>query len=261
MPVKPAPETPGRYAMQSNTEHHSDSSGGAFATTHWSAVYTARDGDSSKAVAALERLCRSYWRPVYAFIRRDGRQPADAQDLTQEFFLRFIQKEWIDQLEHQRGKFRSFLLTFLKHFLSDERDRAGAQKRGGGQTFISLDELLAEERHACEPFHTLTPDQMFERRWAETLMERAVARLRQKYTDEGKAELFRHLKDLQPSERGAQSYVELGARFGLSEGAIKSAVHRMRLRHRDILRQEIARTLGSPEEVNDEIRHLIQVLA
>src|SRR5580765_5144175 len=118
---------------------HSDPSGAVFATTHWSVVFAARDGNPSDALAAMERLCRSYWRPVYAYIRRDGCQPADAQDLTQEFFRRFIEKEWIEHLEHQRGRFRSFLLTFLKHFLSDERDRAGAQKRGGGQTFVSLE--------------------------------------------------------------------------------------------------------------------------
>src|SRR6266567_2945283 len=138
--------------MHTKTNDLPESSGAAFATTHWSVVLAARDGDSSAAFAALERLCRSYWRPVYAYIRREGCQPADAQDLTQEFFRRFIQKDWIGHLEHQRGKFRSFLLTFLKHFLSDERDRAGAQKRGGGQIFIPLEELQAEESRAWEPF-------------------------------------------------------------------------------------------------------------
>jgi RNA polymerase sigma factor (sigma-70 family) len=246
--------------MSTNTDHHSDPSGAVFATTHWSVVFAARDGDASAAVAALERLCRSYWRPVYAYIRRDGYQTADAQDLTQEFFLHFIEKEWIDRLRHQRGKFRSFLLTFLKHFLSDERDRAGAQKRGGGQTVLSLDELQTEESHAFEPSESLTADQVFERRWAQTLMERTVARLRQEYIDEGKGELFQQLKDLQPGERGRRSYVEIGAPFGLSEAAVKSAVHRLRARHRDVLRSEIARTLSSAEEVDEEIRHLIQAL-
>lgn len=240
--------------------HHSDSSGGVFATTHWSVVLTARDGDSSEALAAMERLCRSYWRPAYAYIRRDGCPPADAQDLTQEFFRRFIEKEWIDHLQHTRGKFRSFLLTFLKHFLSDERDRAGAQKRGGGLTFLSLDELQAEESNLLQPSESLTADQVFERRWAQTMMEQAVARLQQEYIEEGKGELFHRLKDLQPGERGAQNYVDLGAALGLSEGAVKSAVHRLRLRYRDILRREIARTIGSAEEVDEEIRYLIQVL-
>ena len=237
-----------------------ESSGAAFATTHWSVVLAARDGDSAAAFAALEGLCRSYWRPVYAYIRRDGRAVADAQDLTQEFFCRFIEKEWIAHLQHQRGKFRSFLLTFLKHFLSDERDRAGALKRGGGQAFLSLDELQSEENRGFEPAEALTADQVFERRWAQSLMDRAVARLRKEYSDSGKAELFDQLKDLQPGERGVQGYVEIGARLGLSEGAVKSAVHRLRLRHRDILRDEVARTISSRKEVNDEIRHLIQML-
>src|SRR6185295_284064 len=154
--------------MATTTNVFSEGSGGVFATTRWSVVLAARDGDSSAAFAALERLCRSYWRPVYAYLRREGCQPADAQDLTQEFFRRFIQKEWIDHLEHQRGKFRSFLLTFLKHFLSDERDRAGAQKRGGGQTFIPFEELQAEENRRFEPFDSMTADRVFERRWAQT---------------------------------------------------------------------------------------------
>ena len=176
--------------MFTKTQDHSNPSDGAFATTQWSVVFTARDGDTSKALAAMGRLCHAYWRPVYAYIRRDGCQPADAQDLTQEFFRRFIEKEWIEHLQHQRGKFRSFLLTFLKHFLSDERDRAGAQKRGGGQTIISLEELQTGENHGFEPSETWTADQVFERRWAQTVMDRAVARLRQEYAEDGKAELF-----------------------------------------------------------------------
>jgi RNA polymerase sigma-70 factor (ECF subfamily) len=197
---------------------------------------------------------------VYAYIRREGRVPADAQDLTQEFFRRFIEKEWLEHLQHQRGKFRSFLLTFLKHFLSDQRDRANAQKRGGGQALISLDEMADEERHAFARSDSLTADQVFERRWAQTLMERSVGRLRQEYVDAGKGNLFDQLKDLEPGERGARSYVEIGARFGLSEAGVKSAVHRLRLRHRDLLRREIASTLDSSEDVDEEIRQLMRAL-
>jgi RNA polymerase sigma-70 factor (ECF subfamily) len=247
--------------MSLHAEQHSRPSAGIFATTQWSMVVAARDGGSSEAFTALEGLCRSYWRPVYAYIRRDGFGREDAQDLTQEFFRRFIEKEWIDRLEHRRGKFRSFLLTFLKHFLSDERDRVGAKKRGGGQSFISLDELKAGESDAFEPRETLTADQVFEQRWAQTLMERAVARLRQEYVEAGQAGLFNQLKELHPGERGEPRYAEIGARFGMTESAIKSAMHRLRLRHRDLLRDEIGRTVSTREEVDAEIRHLIQALS
>jgi len=247
--------------MATNSHQLSEPSGAVFATTHWSMVLAAKEGNSSDAFAALEGLCRSYWRPVYAYIRRDGYSPVDAQDLTQEFFRRFIEKDWIDHLKHQRGKFRSFLLTFLKHFLSDERDRAGAQKRGGNRVFISIDELQTEDGRTFELPDTLTAEQAFERRWAQNLMDRAVARLRQEYVDDGKAELFERLKDIQPGERGESNYAEIGAQLGLSEGAVKSAVHRLRLRHREVLRGEIARTIGGTEEVDEEIRHLMRVLA
>lgn len=232
-----------------------------FATTHWSVVFMARDGDAPRAFAALERLCRAYWRPVYAYIRRDGSLPADAQDLTQEFFHHFIEKEWIGRLQHQRGKFRSFLLTFLKHFLSDQRQRAGAQKRGGRHAFISIEEMLAEEALASAPTAPLTADEAFEQRWAQNLVERGVCRLRAEYVRAGKGALFDALKDVEPGERGASSYAQIGERLGMTEGAVKSAMHRMRLRHREILRAEIARTTGNPAEVDEEIRHLIYVLA
>lgn len=247
--------------MPTKANQAPDPSSGIFATTHWSVVLSAKNDESSAAMLALDRLCRSYWRPVYAYIRRDGHTAPDAQDLTQEFFRRLIQKEWLNHLQHQRGKFRSFLLTFLKHFLSDERDRAGALKRGGDRTFIPLDDLQSEENRAFELSNALTAEQVFERRWAQALMERAVDRLRQEYQDEGKMDLFQTLKDLQPGERGDQSYAELGMRFGLSEGAIKSAMHRLRMRHREILRNEIADTLGNTGDVEEEIQHLIRVLA
>ncbi len=231
-----------------------------FRTTHWSVVLRARNDPSSKAREALAALCQLYWPPIYAYLRRTGHAPSDAEDLTQGFFVHLFEQDFLGHLQHQNGKFRSFLLVFLKNFLSDVRDKACSQKRGGGQTLISLDELEAEERHALEPSDSLTPEQVFERRWAHRLMERAVARLRAEYAAAGKEALFDELKDLHPGERGARSYVEIGALFGLSETAIKSAVHRLRLRHRDILRSEIANTISGPEEVEDEIRYLIQVL-
>jgi RNA polymerase sigma factor (sigma-70 family) len=246
--------------MEQHRKLNSSVSGGVFATTHWSIVLLARDGDSSAAFAALDRLCHDYWRPVYAYVRRDGYGPPDAQDLTQEFLTRFVHKEWLNHLKDQRGKFRSFLLTFLKHFLSDQRDRAGALKRGGGATLIPLDELQAEEQSALGVMQALTAEQIFERRWAQDVMDRAVAQLRHEYTDDGKAELYAQLKDLQPGERTSSGYVEIGRQLGLTESAVKSAVHRLRQRHRALLRAEIARTVSSEAEIDEEIRYLISVL-
>src|SRR5262245_6743132 len=194
--------------MSTSTDQRFHPSAAIFATTQWSVVVAARDGESAEAFAALEGLCRAYWRPVYAYIRRDGFSREDAQDLTQEFFRRFIEKEWIERLEHRRGKCRSILLTLLKHFLSDERDPAGAKKRGGGQRFISLGELKGGDSDAFEPRESLTAEQVFERRWAHTLMERVVARLGQEYAEAGQAELFHQLKELQPGERGERRYAE-----------------------------------------------------
>ncbi|HEY2952750.1 MAG TPA: sigma-70 family RNA polymerase sigma factor [Verrucomicrobiae bacterium] len=231
-----------------------------FTTTHWSVVLQAKHGSASQAGEGLARLCQTYWPPIYAYLRREGHAPADAEDLAQGFFVHLFEQDFLSHLRHRQGKFRSFLLKFLKHYLSDERDKARAQKRGGGQTFLSLDELKEEERRAFEPSDALTAEQAYERRWAQTLMERAVARLRREYADAGQAELFDQLKDLQPGERGARSYADIGARLGLSEAAVKSAAHRLRLRHRDVLRSEIAATVGRPEDVDEEIRHLIQVL-
>ncbi len=234
--------------------------GGVFATTHWSVVLAARDGGSPPADEAMEKLCRAYWPPLYAYIRREGHSATDAQDLTQEFFARLLAKDYLQHLRHQEGKFRSFLLTFLKHFLSDERDKAGAQKRGGGKIFVSLDETSAEERYLNAPVNGLSPDQIFDRRWAQTVMERALSRLREEYVVGGKAELFEQLKDVQPGEHGESSYAEIGARLGLARGTIASAVHRLRKRHREILREEIAQTVARPEEIDGEIRNLLAVL-
>lgn len=234
---------------------------GAFTTTHWSVVLTAKESDGTTADAAIDRLCRAYWPPIYAYIRRDGHGPEDAQDLTQEFLSRFVHRDWLNHLQDRRGKFRSFMLTFLKHFLSDQRDRDRAQKRGGGQPLVPLDAYEAEERSVLEPRERLTPDSAYERRWAQTLMERAVERLRLEYTENGRALLFDTLKDLQPGERNETSYADIGLRLGLSEQAVKNAVHRLRRRHREILREEIAQTLADPSELEEEIQYLMTVLA
>jgi RNA polymerase sigma-70 factor (ECF subfamily) len=232
-----------------------------FTTTHWSVVLAARDGDSRQAREALEKLCHTYWPPLYAYIRREGYGVEDAQDLTQGFFTRLMEKDYLGRLRDQDGKFRSFLLTFLKHFLSDERDRAGAQKRGGGKTIVSLDDSSAEACYLTEAADPMSPDQLFERRWAQTLLEQALHRLRQEYVDGGKLALFEQLKDLQPGEHGTLSYVELGEQLGMSEAAIKSAAHRLRRRHCELLREEIAHTVARPEEIDEEIRYLLTVLS
>lgn len=209
----------------------------------------------------MEKLCRAYWPPLYAFIRREGYAVAEAQDLTQDFFSRLLSKDYLQHLRHREGKFRSFLLTLLKHFLSDERDRAGAQKRGGDRPFLSLDEMTAEERHLVEPRNELSPDQIFERRWAQTVFVRGLHRLREEYAADGRADLFHELKDLQPGQHGERSYAEIAAKLGLAEGTIKSAIHRLRKRHREILREEIAQTVAAPEEVDGEIRNLLVILS
>jgi RNA polymerase sigma-70 factor (ECF subfamily) len=245
--------------MRSPGETPSPQTAARFATTHWSVVLAARDGDSRESLAALERLCCAYWRPIYAYIRRDGRGPADAQDLTQEFLCRLVHKDWLEHLHDQHGKFRSFLLTFLKHFLSDERRRAHSLKRGGGKTLVSLDAYETEERAAMELTADLTADQIYERRWARSVMAQAADRLRDEYRAWGRAALFEQIKDLQPGERGERNYAEIGASLGLSEQAIKSAVHDLRRRHREILRAEIARTVSDASEVDEEIRHLLQL--
>ena len=232
-----------------------------FAATSWTLVMAARQAGSPEAGAALEKLCESYWYPLYAYVRRKGNDPDKAQDLTQEFFYRLIRENYLGAVDRRRGKFRSFLLTFLKHFLSDQRDRAKAQKRGGGRALISLEEMAAEERGWAEPQDGATPEHLFERRWAHALLEQAVRRLRAEYVDNHKGELFDVLKDIQPGERGELSYAEIGARFGLTEQAVKNAVHRLRRRHREILRDEIAQTLNDASEIEGEIQHLMAVIA
>ena len=234
-------------------------SSGRFADTHWSVIFAAKEDDSVQAADAMETLCRTYWRPVYAFIRGQGHGQDEAEDLTQEFFTRLLAKNYLRHLHHREGKFRSFLLTFVKCFLSDERDKAGAQKRGGGKTFVSLDDTSAEDRHVGQTQNGLNPERLFERRWAQTLMEQAFHRLRAEYATAGKTALFEQLKDLQPGEHGESSYAGIAARLGLAEGTIKSAVHRLRRRHRELLREEIAQTVTHPEEIDEEIQSLLTV--
>lgn len=233
---------------------------GHFQTTLWTMVVHAGQSDSTRAREALAQLCQTYWYPLYAFVRRQGHPVHDAQDLTQAFFSRLLEKHALGQVDREKGKFRSFLLASLKNFLANEWDKEQAQKRGGGQAVISLDHNSAESRYGLEPGHDLSPDKIFERRWALTLLEQVLARLRDEYCSVGKADLFEQLKTTLTGESGSASYASIAERLGMTEGAIKVAAHRLRHRYRDLIRAEIAQTVASAEDVDDELRHLLSVL-
>jgi RNA polymerase sigma factor (sigma-70 family) len=234
----------------------------AFQTTHWSLVLAAREGHPSQARAALDELCRTYWYPLYAYVRRRGNPPAEAEDLTQAFFARLLEKELLRDLTPGMGRFRSFLLTTLKHFLANEWDRARAQKRGGGKALISLDEEQAEARYRVEPADPVTPETLYEQRWAWTVLEQVLGRLREEFVATERAELFDQLQVfLSAGKPPPNAYAEAAARTGLKEGTVKVAVHRLRRRYGELLRAQIAQTVADPREVEDELRYLIQVLA
>jgi RNA polymerase sigma-70 factor (ECF subfamily) len=233
---------------------------GWFATTHWSVVRAAGGEDSPQATEALEKLCRTYWYPLYAHVRRHGHGPEEAQDLTQEFFARLLAKEYTARADPALGRFRSFLLACLEHFLSEQRRRGRRLKRGGGQTLISWDAMRAEERYRAEPVDSVTPDQAYDRRWALTLLEQALARLGQEQSAAGKSELFAQLTDYLWGESSGSGYAKIAKRLGLREGALKVTVHRLRRRYRELLREEVAHTTGNREEVDDELRFLIRVI-
>jgi RNA polymerase sigma factor (sigma-70 family) len=249
----------------------SDSSGGdpnaelrlgrRFVTTRWSVVLAASDESSPTADSALAELCRSYWYPLYAFIRRHGHRPHDAQDSTQSFLVWLLTSKHLGLADPARGTFRSFLLARLKHFLSDERKVVRAQKRGGGLPLLSLDAQSAEERYRLEPVTDRTPERSFDQRWAMSLLQQAVARLEAEYAAANRAELFKELKPFHSAEGPSVSYRQAAERLGLSESAVKSAIFRLRQRHRELLREEVAKTVATPAEVNEEIRYLISVLA
>jgi RNA polymerase sigma factor (sigma-70 family) len=234
---------------------------GWFATTHWSVVLSAGGSDTPRAQEALARLCQVYWYPLYAYVRRRGYGPEDAQDLTQEFFARLLAHKWVGSADPQKGRFRSFLLTAMNHFLADEWDRLKAQKRGGGGRVLPLEVETAETRFQLEPADPLTPEKIYERRWAQTLLETVFEQLRQAYEAEGKAALFAELKGGLAQARAALPYAELAARLKLSEGALRVAMHRLRQRYREVLRAEIAHTVNEPGEVEEELRYLFRVLS
>jgi RNA polymerase sigma-70 factor (ECF subfamily) len=244
-----------------DTEVSTSARGNWFTTTHWSLVLNARDPSSPLAAAALEKLCRVYWYPLYAYVRRVGEDEESAKDITQGFFARLLEKNYLAQVQRERGKFRSFLLASLKHFLSDERDKARAQKRGGGQPMISLDDTSCEDRYRLEPAEAMDAEKLFERRWALTLLEQARARVREEHIKTGKAELYDRLKAFESGDQNAPSYAQVAAELGLTESAVKSAVFRLRQRYRELVREEVTNTVDSPAEVDAEIRHLIRVIS
>jgi RNA polymerase sigma factor (sigma-70 family) len=233
--------------------------GGAFNTTHWSVVLAAGQNASAQSTAALDKLCRTYWYPLYLYARRLGNSPEDAQDLTQDFFSRLLAKHYLAKANPDRGKFRTFLLGSLKNFIVNEWKRAGRLKRGGGLEILSIDATLAEDRYLAEPADVSDLDAAFDQRWAIALIEQALTALRREYSAAGKTELFDQLKGLVWGERNSASYAEIAASLQLTEGNVKVAVHRLRQRFRETLRMEVAQTVARPDEIDSELRHLISV--
>jgi DNA-directed RNA polymerase specialized sigma24 family protein len=232
-----------------------------FVTTHWSAVVRAGQTNSASADEALAELCRTYWYPLYGFIRRQGRTPQDAEDLTQAFLARLLEKNFVAAASQEKGKFRTFLLIALKRFMANEWDREHAQKRGGFQTAVDIDQAMAEARFNAELVHDLQPDVLFERQWAMTLLERVMSQLQEEYTATGRAKLFEHLRSCLVKEESAQPYAIIAMELNLTEAAVKTAVHRLRTRYREILRMEIGKTVVSPEDVELELRHLFSIFS
>ena len=229
-----------------------------FPTTRWTLVVAAADPQRNEARSALASLCESYWYPLYAYVRRRGYLSDQAQDLTQEFFIRVLEGRYLDRADPEKGRFRAFILTSLKFFLADEGDRARAQKRGGGAT-LPLEFPMGEERYQREPAHDETPERIFERRWALSVLDRVVERLRNEFVQHGRPEHFERLKGFLLGQSDAP-YAALAREMHTSEGALKVAIHRLRKRYRELFRQEIADTVVDPAEVEPEIRYLAAVL-
>jgi RNA polymerase sigma-70 factor (ECF subfamily) len=217
-------------------------------------------GESPAAQEALEKLCRTYWRPIFAFLRRQQIPPTEAEDITQGFFAQLLERRSLDAVRKEKGRLRSYLLGALKYFLADEQRRVMAIKRGRGQRLISLDELRAEQPIEVEPADPITAEMIYERRWALTVLERVLSRLKDEYLAADNAVLFDSLKELLPDEPGSVSQAEIAARLGMTENAVRQAFYRFRQRYQLLLREEIANTVATPGDIEDELRHLIAVL-
>jgi RNA polymerase sigma-70 factor (ECF subfamily) len=229
-----------------------------FATTHWSLVLRAADDADSRAASALEQLCRTYWYPLYAYVRRQGRQPEVAQDLTQAFFAQLLARGSLAQVSRNKGRFRSFLLASMNHFLADQWDHAHRQKRGGGAAIIALDALEAEERYRLEPIQRLDAAQIFDRRWAMTILERALLRLETEFAD--RPAVFRTLQGFLMGENDQQTSRDAARELGMTDEAVRATTSRMRKRCRQLVREEIASTVASPSDVDEEYRTLLAAL-
>lgn len=223
-------------------------------------MLAAAEGESTEAQDALAKLCQQYWAPLYGFVRQRGHSVEDARDLTQGFFAKLIEKRYVAQADLDRGRFRTFLLASLKHFLSHERGRRAAQKRGGGRTILSLDFESAEKAYACEPSTDVTPERLFERRWALTVLQRALVSLEQEHREAGRLEEFERLRPFLTGDGETPTYAQLATEIGGSEGAIRVAVHRLRRRFRSALKEEVAQTVGDAADADDELRQLFEAL-
>ena len=230
------------------------------ATTQWSQILAARDGSDTEARKALEGLCQTYWQPLYAYVRHQGSNPDEARDLTQGFFAEFLDKDFLSDVDPEKGRFRAFMLASLRHFLSHERDRVEALKRGGGTTTLSLDVEAGEAGYALRPTEAMTPVDVFERRWAMTVLDRAMSRLQEESATSGIGDQFKELKQYLTSAEPQEPYREVGETLGISEGAVATAVHRLRQRYARCLRAEIAETVVNPAEIDDELRHMLAVV-
>jgi RNA polymerase sigma-70 factor (ECF subfamily) len=244
-----------------STDGSSGPQSGLFATTHWSVVLAAGQGGSRQAAEALERLCSAYWYPLYAHVRRRGYNEHDARDLTQSFFAHLFQNDALQKVSREKGRFRSFLLASLNYFLADARDRDLAQKRGGGRDVVSFDEQAAEERYRLEPVDPLSPDRIFERRWALTMLDHVLKRLELEFITAGKAALFKRLSVFLVEGAATDTYANAARDLALSEEAVKKAVQRLRRRYYDLFREEVAHTVAVATEVDEELRYLCAIMA
>ena len=232
-----------------------------FTTTHWSVVLAAQADNPDRARAALEQLCTVYWYPLYAYLRRRGQPPADAEDLVQGFIAHLLERRFFQDADRDKGRFRSYLLASLNHFVADIAERDGRLKRGAGKPLLSLDAVGAERRYALEPADPTNPEQLFERRWALTLLDTVLQRLETEAVESGRADLFRQIKGVLLGDRGGVTYAVLAPQLGLSEAALTMTVQRLRRRYRELVREEIAHTVSRPVEIDEEMRHLFQVLS